>query len=620
MRENKNEMLIRVGLLAVAVLVVYSPLVVKSSNFQWSDPVFVTQGVHNADSLGLAKIWLKPRTVEYRPVTHSAFWLQWRLWGDWPPGYHIVGVLLHLAACVLLWRIFAWLRVCGAWWAALLFAVHPVAVGSVGWIAKSGHALALALAAGSALLYFQCIAKPSVGRYVAALALFALAMFSQMSVMLLPIVLLACLWWRFGSVTRLEFRSIIPFLCVAFVVGGIAIYFQSGRLVAPVDPDLVTESSFVARLLRAAGMVWFYVLSTVWPVKLAVVYPTWDVAVASLRSWLPFVGLLLVLLVAWRYRHGRGRAMLAGFGSFLLLLLPVLGFVDLPLFQFSFVADAFLYVAMAPLIALVVGFAAELYSRLGDIGRSLAVATAVLVGCLFAVSAYYRAEVFRQPIALWEDNFRKHPDHWAPHFIWGLILANYDGDDEEALKQYEQATKLKPDDWSILQQASQAERRRNQPRAALTYIDRAIELKSDFAPLHYSRAMTLRVLERYDEARVAYERALELDPEFIEAAVNLGILHTKLKQHDDAEPHLKKALELAKKYRRKEAVIEYLVGEAYFQQGKLDVAEQHLRRALTINPQLENAHFVLEMVMQAQLRQHPLPESAGAQDESKPSE
>ena len=152
---------------------------------------------------GLRRIWLTTEAMDYFPVTYSALWLEWRLWGDHPAGYHVVNVLLHAAGAVLLWRVLRRLSVPGAWLAGALFAVHPVAAASAAWITELKNTLSLVFCAASLLVFlnFDERAGPAFPRfqlfkYLLSLALFLLALLSKTSVVMLPAVLLLCAWWR----------------------------------------------------------------------------------------------------------------------------------------------------------------------------------------------------------------------------------------------------------------------------------------------------------------------------------------------------------------------------------------------------------------------------------------
>jgi hypothetical protein len=131
--------LIAGGLLLLVTLVAYFPAL--DGNFLWDDEAHVTAPALRSLT-GLWRIWTDPRaTQQYYPLTHSAFWLQYQLWGVHPLGYHLVNVVLHVLGALLLWRILERLAVPGAWLGAAIFALHPVHVESVAWITELKNTL-----------------------------------------------------------------------------------------------------------------------------------------------------------------------------------------------------------------------------------------------------------------------------------------------------------------------------------------------------------------------------------------------------------------------------------------------------------------------------------------------
>jgi hypothetical protein len=173
-------------LLIAATLVAYQR--VWHAGFIWDDDFYVTQNPTLRDLAGLGRIWFQVGAVpQYYPLVHTVFWLEYHLWGLDPVGYHVVNVLLHGLAAVLLARVLLRLRVPGAWLAAFIFALHPVCVESVAWITELKNVLSAVFYFAAALAYWRFaelregggVDRREWGWYAGALGLYAAALLSK---------------------------------------------------------------------------------------------------------------------------------------------------------------------------------------------------------------------------------------------------------------------------------------------------------------------------------------------------------------------------------------------------------------------------------------------------------
>ena len=404
-----------VALLAITLLA-YLP--VASAGFVWNDDD-LTAILALIQQQGLSAVWFSSEAFNYWPMTWSSYWIEHQLLGNDPAtglpdptSYHVVNVLLHAAASLLLWRVLLRLEIPGAWLAAAVFAVHPVNVESVAWITQRKNVLAMVfyLLALCQFLEFERTNRPL--RLVAAVAAFLLAMLSKGAVVALPLVLLLLAWWRRGRVTRKDLLCSIPFLVVAVVMSGVEIWFQQ---VKAIGEETIRDAGLVERLMATGPVAWFYLQKALLPIELAFVYPLWQFDTSQAAQWLPLAAGLAVLgTLIWATRKGLDRGPLAAVLYTLFCLGPVLGLVDIYYFRYSLVADHYQYVAMPGLIVLVVAAAARFAHRHTIDRVTLRVASLGLVAVLGGLT-WQQVDIYQTPQQLWRDTLARNPGCWLAH-------------------------------------------------------------------------------------------------------------------------------------------------------------------------------------------------------------
>lgn len=534
--------------LVLAVAAVYWPAT-RHGGFIWDDDDYVTDNRTLRSVQGLKRIWTEPGAVpQYYPLVHTTYWLEYRLWGLDPHGYHIVNVILHIAGALLLWRVLVVLRVPGAWLGAMLFALHPVHVESVAWVTERKNVLSGVFYFAAGLAYLE---GRRAGMYLLSLGLFLCALLSKTVTCTLPAALLLVLAWR-GE--REDFRKhvllMLPMFALGIIFAGFTIWMER-HAVGAVGREW--DLSFVERVLIAGRAVWFYARKLVLPWRLTFVYPRWTIDAGIWWQYLFPVTALAAVASLWAGRGRIGAGPLVAVLFFGGTLLPALGFVNIYPMRYSFVADHFQYLASAGLLALA-GASAGRGARGGS-----APLVATLVIAVLGVLTWRQCGIYRGLEELWTDTLSKNPDCWLAHNNLGVFYTERE-------------------DWGL----------------ARRHLDRAIEAKPDYERSYCNLGSLLERQRRHQEARQAYEKALEIDPDSSQAHYNLGALFDEVGDTKRAEVHYRRALvpgpHLAKTHNN--------LGNIVVAQGRDAAALQHYREAIRLDPAYSEPHSNLGVLLE----------------------
>jgi tetratricopeptide (TPR) repeat protein len=360
------------------VAAVYIPAM--KAGFVWDDDSMLTQNIVLKPN-GLHRSWFTTEQPNYWPITWTSYWIENKLWGLNPTGYHLTNILIHALCAILIWRILRRLKIPWSLPIALVFAVHPVAVESVAWISQRKTILAMLFFLISLLTYLKFEESRSRPLYGCALASFVLALLSKGSVVGLPVVLLLCAWWRRGRIQRRDIVRSLPFFAASAVMSAVEIWFQVHQ---SIGADVVRGDGLLARAAGAGTAVWFYILKTLWPARLIFVYPRWQIDPAKWFVWIPDLALVALAALGWRFRSSWGKPVLFALGYCLVMLLPILGFFNVYFMRYSLVADHYQYVSMIGVIALAAAAMDRLAARFGGGGSTPALL--VVAGLVVSLS------------------------------------------------------------------------------------------------------------------------------------------------------------------------------------------------------------------------------------------
>lgn len=557
----------------------------------WDDEGHITP-VELRSAAGLGRIWSQVgATQQYYPLVHTAFWILSRTAGDNTLAYHLTNITLHALAAFLLILILRRLQVPGAVLAGIVFALHPVQVESVAWIAELKNTLSGVLYLSAALMYLRFDRARGARWYALAFALFLMALASKSVTATLPAALLVVIWWQRG---RLRWRGdVAPLL--PFAAAGAA----SGLLTAWVERTYVGAQggefhlTVIERVLIAGRAVSFYLWKIVWPAHLMFVYPRWAVSSRIAWQYVFPLAVAVVLIGLWRLR-GRTRAPAAALFFFIVTLSPALGFVDVFPFQFSFVADHFQYLASIGPIALAAAALMAAGSRMRLNPRTAEAGLALTFGLLLGVLSWHQSHQYVDAETLYRSTIARNPDCWmAYNNLGALKLTGTLNDLNDGLPLIKKALELNPEDAEAHNNLGYAWYRLGRYEGARSEHLAAVRLSPNFAAARANLGADLLALGQIDEA-VAIYRALPPSARYAEAHDSLGTALMKLGRMDEAVREYQEAIGLNPRV----AGTHNNLGMAWERRGQIDRAVAEYAEALRLQPDAARTHDNLGFVLQ----------------------
>ena len=565
-------------LLAAATVLVYQQ--VWHAGYIWDDDVYVTENKLLTAPDGLSRIWFSlDSPSQYFPLVYTSFRLEHALWGLHPEGYHWVNLLLHAANALLVWRLLGLLRVPGAWLAAAIFALHPVHVESVAWITERKNVLMglfFLLALLAWVKFVEASSRQKWKYYGLALIFYALALFSKTTACTLPAALLLILWLKETRVDWRRFAQIAPFVALGIAMGLVSVWWE--RYHQGTQGELF-EIGLSERFLVAGRALWFYAGKLLWPVNLVFSYPRWTISAGNPLdyAWLLATAAAAAVIYFARNYLGRGPEVAALF--FVATLSPLLGFIMLYTFRYSFVADHYQYLASIGPLALAAAGIARAFGLLGKKGPVLKGAFSGALLGLLGLLSWRQCGMYTDSDTLWWTTLSKNPNSWMAHNNIATSLARK-GRVEEAIAHFNKTFELNPGHDDAHYNLANALRQLGRADEAIVQYEKALEINPRNALAHYNLAAMLGQKGRVDEALAHYEKAVEINPRDVEAQYNLANSLLRHGRLEEAIVHYNKALELNPNH----AAAHNNLGNTLRKMGRMDEANAHLQKALELAP------------------------------------
>jgi tetratricopeptide (TPR) repeat protein len=580
------------AVIPLLALVAMSPGV-RNGFVHWDDVPYIRENPLLTRPDGLWRIWFTFDAPQYYPLTFTSYWAEYQLWGPWPTGYFVSNLLLHAANSLL---VFLVARTLGAgqrtaWLVGALFAVHPIQVSSVAWLAQRKNTLCGTFFFLTMLLYLRYCRGGGTAHYVASLLTFVAALLSKTAAVTLPVSLVLAEWLVLKRRGWAPARRVLPMLLLALGLGIVTVVFERA-----VSPAVV---GVAPRPLAASAAVWAYVGKVLWPATLLALYPQWHVSATAIAWWLPTIGLMAAIVGAWQARQWLGALPVWGLAHFLVTLLPTLGLVPFGYLLSAPIGDHFVYLALPGLLLALLGLVERLVGRWRNRAAWTPAVGAISAAILLTLGAktWQQVQIWHDGVRLWSHTLAHNPDCSLAHNNLGVALAGR-GRVDEALSSYRESARLNPKFWTA----------RTNIGIALCTLGRLDEAVAEFrgmvedaprdAVAHFNLANTLVRKGQREEAFTEYAQAVRLNPTFSDAYASWGVALVEAGSTQEAINRLRTALSLDPE----DALAHFNLGIVLAGQGRYEDAAAHYREALRIQPGSSLVYTNLGLALAAQGR------------------
>jgi tetratricopeptide (TPR) repeat protein len=602
--------LVVAALLLMAVVLVFGQTV-RHEFVNFDDRSYVYENPRVRDGLtlgGIVWVFMHRHGGNWHPVTGLSHLLDCQLYGLQAAGHHLTNVALQAATAILLFGVF-WRMTGGFWRSALvagLFAIHPLRVESVAWVAERKDVLSGLLFMATLGAYVRCVRRPSAWQsHLLLAALFALGLMAKPMLVTLPLVLLLLDYWpleRFSFSRRLVIEKLPLFLLSVLSVAATAwaqreaIRFNAAVPVwLRIDNALVSYVTYVVQLFYPAGLAAYYPhpassLSMGTAISAALVLAAVSAAAVACRRRCPY------LLVGWFW--------------YVVMLVPVIGFVQV---GGQARADRYTYLPQIGLYVAIVWGAADLCCswacrrRLSSVVSALVLAA--LMGCAWRQTCFWQDSE-----TLWRHTLACTPPNSLAHDNFATLLAKR-GQYDAAMDHYREAQNIQPNWAGPYDDMGATLNERGEYTRADACLRTALALRPDFAEAHYDLANTLVHLDQIELAIAHYRRALEIEPDYAEAHGKLANVLSDLGRWQEALTHYQSALEIDSRQAEAAGKLAWLLATCPLDDLRDGAKAVELAERATGLPEGKKAE-TLDALAAARAEAHQLPQALSAAREA----
>jgi tetratricopeptide (TPR) repeat protein len=594
--------------LVVSVLIIYW----RVHGFQFislDDPLYVTNNNQVHKGLSLESIaWAfslskQGEVTNWHPLTWISHMMDYQLFGLNAGMHHMVNVLLHAVNAILLYLVLRWMT--GSVWksafVASLFALHPVNVDSVAWIAERKNLLSTIFWMLTLITYFFYTKKQSVLMYLLAIVAFCLGSLAKPMLITLPFVLLLLDYWPLGRLKippfsedktkwslfyheafRLVLEKIpLMILSVGFIYATILSLKYSGTIMASdlTPMDLKIKNAIVSYLIYMGKMIW--------PKDLSIFYPFPDI----IPLW-HVMGSIVVLFFVTAIALKKCRKypyFIVGWLWFIGTLVPVLGITQAGLWPA--IGERWAYIPYVGLFIIIAWGIPDLLARVNN-RKNIMVGAATVVLVVLAARTWFQVGYWKDDFSLFSHCIQLDSDNYVAHV--NLAIANaLQGKSEKAIYHFQEAQRIHSNDVLALDGLGRLYNKLGQYDKAIHFYTEEVRYKPTDIKANFELGSIFATKGDTDNAIKQFSYVTNLDPNHALAYYNLGVISAKKGEVNKAIGYLSSALKL----NPNDADSHCTIGIVLMNQGKANDAISHFKEALRIDPSFLEAQNYLESAL-----------------------
>ncbi|MDL1964210.1 MAG: tetratricopeptide repeat protein, partial [Deltaproteobacteria bacterium] len=527
-------------LLIAAILIAYWQ--VKNFDFiDYDDESYVTKNPHVRAGLtreGIIRAFTTDHEANWHPLTWLSHMLDCELYGLNPMGHHWTSLQIHIANTLLLFLILQYMT--GALWrsafVAALFALHPLHVESVAWVAERKDVLSAFFGMLTILAYCRYAKQPSIAGYILIILFLGMGLMAKPMLVTLPFLLLLLDFWPLGRLRFATISRLVPEKIPLFVLSAVSTfvtYFvqQHGGAVTSLE-----VLPLKIRIANALISYLSYIEKMIWPSGLAVFYPYPErlLGQAVLSGLVIFCLSVLVIQNSHRFPY-----LVTGWLWYLGTLVPVIGLVQV---GSQSMADRYTYIPLIGLFIIVAWGIADILMRYQIKRVALAIVYSSVLA-FFMISAWFQVRHWQNSVTLFTHTLNVTHNNSHAHYSLGYALARQ-GKLDKAIVHYSRALQINPNYTIALNSLGYALAHQGKIDKAIVHYSRALQINPDYVNAHNNLGNALAHQENIKGAFFHYYEALRINPDYDGAYFNLGKIYANQGKIGKAIINYKKAIRI----------------------------------------------------------------------------